>query len=227
MCVNYQTVTPKLLSANFKAPLPEGTEWKSETWQDYAAPIIVGDEQGRHGLLGLYSMIPKKHIPPGAKRYSTMNARSETIATLRSYAKPWRDCQLCLVPMMAYYEPNYESGKAQRWRIAMADDAPFAVAGLFRSWPEQDGITAYSFTQITINADSHPVLKRFHKPEDEKRSLVVIPADRYDDWLTCRNPEHAQSFLVPFPADMYKVQEAPKAPTKAAARPAMVNSELF
>ncbi len=227
MCVNFQTVTPQKLKEVFKAPLPEGSDWKSEIWQDYAAPIIVGDEQGRHALLGLYSMIPKKQIPAGAKRYSTMNARAETIATLRSYAKPWRDGQLCLVPMMAYFEPNYESGQAQRWRIAMADDAPFAVAGLFRSWAEPDGVTSYSFTQITINADSHPVMKRFHKPDDEKRSLVVVPPERYDDWLTCRNPELAHSFLIPCPPDMFRVQEAPKGPAKAAAKSAILNRELF
>ncbi|MFI4941354.1 MAG: SOS response-associated peptidase [Burkholderiales bacterium] len=227
MCVNYQTVTPNQLKEHFNAPLAHGTEWKSDIWQDYAAPVIVGDQQGRQSLLGQYSMIPKKQIPPGAKRYSTMNARAETIATLRSYAKPWRDGQLCLVPMMAYYEPNYESGKAQRWRIAMVDDAPFAVAGLFRSWVEPEGMTSYSFTQITINADSHPVMKRFHKPGDEKRSLVVVAPERYDDWLTCRNPEQAFSFLTPCPPELFKVQEALKAPTKSTQRPVMVNSELF
>ena len=114
MCVNFQTVTSQQLNDHFKAPIPGGDEWKTETWQDYAAPIIVGDKHGRNALLALYSMIPKQHIPPGVKRFSTMNARAETIATLRSYSKPWRDGQLCLVPMMAFYEPNYESGKAER-----------------------------------------------------------------------------------------------------------------
>ncbi len=200
MCVNYQTVTPQQLTQHFKAGLPATTEWKSEVWQDYAAPIIVGDPQGRQAIVGLYSMVPKKHLPVGAKRYSTMNARAETIASLRSYSQPWRDGQLCLVPMMGFYEPNYESGKAERWRIAMDDASPFAVAGLYRSWKEPDGVTSYSFTQITINADSHPVMKRFHKPGDEKRSLVILPPERYDEWLSCRNPDKARSFLTPFAA---------------------------
>ena len=225
MCVNFQTVTPQQLKQHFKAPLPDGSEWKAEIWQDYAAPIIVGDEHGRHGLTGLYSMIPKTQIPPGAKRYSTMNARAETIATLRSYAGPWRAGQLCLVPMMAYYEPNYESGKAERWRIAMADAAPFAVAGLFRSWGEPDGSASWSFTQITINADHHPVMKRFHQPGDEKRSLVVVPPERYDDWLNCRNPDLALSFLTPSAAELFCVQAAPTAAARA--KSGMVNGELF
>ena len=210
MCVNYQTVTPQQLTQHFKASLPSTTEWKAEVWQDYAAPIIVGDEQGRQALVGLYSMVPKRHLPVGAKRYSTMNARAETIASLRTYSQPWHDGQLCLVPMMGFYEPNYESGKAERWRISMADESAFAVAGLYRSWKEPDGVMSYSFTQITINADAHQVMKRFHKPGDEKRSLVILPPERYDDWLRCRNPEKARSFLTNFPPELMSTQAPEK-----------------
>jgi len=225
MCVSFQTATPHQVTHHFKAPLPVGTEWKTEAWQDYAAPIIVGDQHGRQALVAQYSMIPKNHIPPGVKRFSTMNARAETIATLRSYARPWRDGQLCLVPMMAYFEPNYESGKAQRWRIGMADGAPFAVAGLYRDWEEPGGQKSFSFTQITINADDHPVMKRFHKPGEEKRSLVVIPEGRYDDWLACRNPEQAKTFLMPYPPELFDVGEVQKATEKSAA--VISNGELF
>jgi hypothetical protein len=27
----------------------------------------------------------------------------------------------------------------------------------------------------TLNADSHPLMKRFHKPGDEKRGIVILP----------------------------------------------------
>ncbi len=221
MCVNFQTVTSQQLQSHFKTPISADLSWKTETWQDYAAPIIVGDQHGRQALLGMYSMVPKSHIPPGAKRFSTMNARAETIATLRSYAKPWHEGRLCIVPMMAFYEPNYESGKAERWRISMADGAPFAVAGLFRSWPEADGGISYSFTQITINADQHPVMRRFHKPGDEKRSLVILASDTYDDWLSCRNPEQARTFLINCPPEQMHAQPAPKVATISH------NQELF
>ena len=221
MCISFQTVTPLQVNQHFKARLPAAAEWKTEIWQDYAAPILIGAAHGRQALCGDYSMIPKKHLAPGVRRFSTMNARAETIATLRSYAPAWRAGQLCLVPMMAFYEPGYESGKAERWRIAMADDAPFAVAGLYRAWVEADGSTSYSFTQITINADTHAVMQRFHKPGEEKRSLVIVPPGRYDDWLSCRNPQQARSFLTPCPADLLKTGAL------AAPAPVMVNGELF
>jgi putative SOS response-associated peptidase YedK len=225
MCVNFITPTSEQLRNHFKAPLETNTEWKSECWQDYAAPIIIGDKNHRHALLGLYSMIPKKYMPPNVKRFSTMNARAETVATLRSYAHHWQNGQLCLVPMTAYFEPNYEYGKAERWKICMADESPFAVAGLFRTWKEIDGSISYSFTQLTINADNDPMMRRFHKPNEEKRSLVILPEDMYDDWLDCRDPIKATTFLKHYPAELLNTYMANKLALNEPK--ATMNLELF
>lgn len=78
-------------------------------------------------------------------------------------------CTLPL-PARAFYEPNWETGKAVRWKISLSDDEPFAMAGLWRPWP--DG--AISFTMPTLNADSHPLMRRFHKPGDEKRGACFL-----------------------------------------------------
>ena len=48
---------------------------------------------------------------------------------------------------------------------------------------------------LTINADHHPFMKQFHKPDDEKRSVVVIPEDKRMDWLNCNTNEANQFFL--------------------------------
>jgi putative SOS response-associated peptidase YedK len=36
---------------------------------------------------------------------------------------------------------------------------------------------------LTINADGHPVMGRFHRPGDERRSLVVVPPNAWHEWL--------------------------------------------
>lgn len=77
----------------------------------------------------------------------------------------------------------------------MADGMPFAVAGIWRAWQEEQGYT-FSFSQLTINADTHPLLRRMHKTGDEKRSLVIVPPEDYDAWLGCRDPELARAYLV-------------------------------
>ncbi|MGZ8293405.1 MAG: SOS response-associated peptidase [Telluria sp.] len=166
----------------------------------------------REGRMATYGMVPRKHIPPGVRVFDTMNARAETIGERRSFSGAWRNAQLCAVPMTCFYEPNYESGKAERFGIGMADDSLFSVAGLWREWHGDDGAVAASFTQITINADEHPLMRRFHKPGEEKRSLVVIPHDALDEWLNCRNPEIARSFLTAFPPETMKAWHAPLAP---------------
>ncbi|HEY8095083.1 MAG TPA: hypothetical protein VIE65_03195 [Methylobacter sp.] len=49
-----------------------------------------------------------------------------------------------------------------------------------------------------------------HKAGEEKRSLVIIPRAEYDDWLSCRDPERARTYLQPFPAEMMAAAPAPK-----------------
>lgn len=205
MCVNYLPPSKYALSQHFGLQTPIEAEWTELAWQDDVAPVIVDRGNGPQVLLASYGMIPQVRVPTGV-RMSTLNARAETIAQKKSYAAPWQRAQLCLVPMLGFYEPCYESGKAERWRIGMADDAPFAVAGLMRAWREADARIRYSFTQITINADAHPLMRRLHKPGDEKRSLVIIPPAGYANWLTCRDPGIARSFLQPFPADLMTTQ---------------------
>lgn len=212
MCVNYVTVSRQTLNDIFNIDFINGVEWPPETYQDYLAPIIIGQHDGpRRAVAAAYSMIPKQRMAPGVKRYATMNARAETVGQLRSYAPAWRAGQLCLVPMHAYYEPNYESGVPVRWRIGMADGAAFAVAGLYRTWQDVDGVESYSFTQLTVNADQHGFLNRFHKPDDEKRALVVVRPEQFDDWLACRDAERAREYLHLLPEQVYSASPAPRA----------------
>lgn len=211
MCVNYRPPNRDELQALFGVLVPPHLDWPGETWQDYAAPILTRSATGdRKIVVASYGMVPKRHIPPHVKRFTTMNARSETVGKLRSYSGAWKNGQLCLVPMIAFFEPNWESGKHVRYRIERPDGEPFAAAGLWREWTENDGTITHSFTQLTVNADDHEVLKRFHRPGDEKRSLAIIPSDEYDSWLSCTDPELARTFMRLMPGNEYACAPAPK-----------------
>jgi putative SOS response-associated peptidase YedK len=204
MCVNFIPPSRQMLVDYFHVDLPD-RDWPAETWPDYPAPFITTDGQGgRHAQVGTYGMVPKSKIPPHVKKFDTMNARHETVGQLRSFKDAWQQTQLCLVPMMGFFEPCYESGKAIRWQIGMGNGAPMAVAGLWRSWEEPDGSVSHSFTQLTVNAESHPLLRRMHKPGDEKRSLVVIPPSDYDHWLNSGNPELARTFMKLYPSELMR-----------------------
>lgn len=225
MCVNYLPVSHHTLASHFHAPVAADAAWPAEAYQDYLAPIIRhSDGRERESLVASYGMVPKQYIPPGVKRFATMNARAETVGQLRSYSGAWKRSQFCLVPMEAFYEPNWENGEHIRYRIGMKDDAPFAVAGVYRLWQEGSGQQLCSFTQLTVNADAHPLMNRMHRPGDEKRSLVIVPEDEYDAWLSCRDPEAARSFLRLFPAELMSARPEPK---QASKQPRAGNGELF
>lgn len=228
MCVNYRPPTPEQFGTlGAFSDLPKDWHWPEETWKDFVAPILRRDAHGRReARLATYGMVPRRRIPPEIKPFDTMNARAESIGERRSFALAWRRLQLCAVPMAWFYEPCYESGRAVRHGIGMADESLFYVAGLWRDWPEEDGTASTSFTQITINADEHPLMKRMHKPDDEKRSLVILPRDEVDEWLGCTDLEVARSFLRHYPAEMMREWAAPSAPVRKAPAPSL-NLELF
>ncbi|MDF7120856.1 SOS response-associated peptidase family protein, partial [Escherichia coli] len=125
----------------------------------------------------------------------------------------WKAGQLCLVPARSIFEPNYEADpiKSTRYRIWLKDQADFAIAGLWRSWDARtDGLRAgFSFTMLTVNAEHHAVLRRMHKPGKEKRGVVMLPREHWDDWLTCRDPERARTFLTLYPAERMDTAPAP------------------
>jgi putative SOS response-associated peptidase YedK len=65
---------------------------------------------------------------------------------------------------------------------------------------------------LTVNADSHALMNRFHKPGDEKRSVVILPPSEYENWLACRSMDEARSFLRLLPAEQLEAVAQPVAP---------------
>ncbi|MGT2471648.1 SOS response-associated peptidase [Paraburkholderia terrae] len=195
-------------------------DYKREIYKDYYGPIFRRGDDAFETVPASFGIVPRRHIPPGVKVFDTMNARSESVEQKRSFSGVWKSLQFCLIPCRTFFEPNYETGKAVRWKIGMANGEPLAIAGLWRQWKEADGSLSLAFTMLTVNAAEHPLMKRFHKPGDEKRSVVIIPPTGYEDWLSCRNPDEARSFLNLFPADEMAAEAYPLPPRKPPTKPA-------
>ena len=49
---------------------------------------------------------------------------------------------------------------------------------------------------LTINADGHPGMGRFHRPTDEGRSLVVMPLASWGHWSAAK-PDDAAALMLP------------------------------
>lgn len=212
MCTSYESNNPaERVDAFSMFPAPD-FDYRREVYKDYAAPIFRRVEENWSTDAATFGMVPRKRIPSHIKVFDTMNARAETIGEKRSFSAAWNRLQLCLIPCQTFFEPCYETGKAVRWRIRVAGNVPTAIAGLWRAWEEPDGVASLSFTMLTVNADEHPLMKRFHKPGDEKRSVVIIQPSTYADWLSCRNTDEARSFLQLYPANEMDAEAFPLPP---------------
>jgi putative SOS response-associated peptidase YedK len=212
VCTNYAPSSRDIAEQFVPLSRAEGL-WPDEVYKDYKAPLIrrMIEGEGFELLVGNYGFVPRAHMSPKFK-ISTLNARSAEVGEKPTYARAWRATQLCLLPTRHYYEWRYAPGAArpERWAIGMADGSDFCVAAIWRDWIAEDGVVTSAFAQFTANADHHALLSQFHRPEDEKRGVVILPRDAYEDWLTCRDPEFARAMLQLLPAPLLTAWPAPK-----------------
>ena len=223
MCSNYIPVTSAQRLLTFF-----GVEYGKDEISTYEgtfplgmAPFIrlsvEGQEGGRPALLaedGMFGLLPNfaTEMQYGRRTY---NCRSETVHKLASFRPSWNAGQRCVIPADAVFEPNYEAGRSVRWRITREGNVPWGIAGVYRRWknPSGNGAPLFTFTMLTVNCDTHPFYKRFHKPGDEKRMPIFLDREEYMPWLTCRVDDASLFFKQhpgPFIGEPAPLARAPK-----------------
>ena len=143
-------------------------------------PIILADREAfavqpaRWGLVNSWAR--------DAKRASRqINARSETVAESRAYARPFKR-RRCLVPADGWYEWSGPRNQRQPHWIHRADREPFFFAGLYDIWHPEPERPAVTFTILTM--DSTEALAGIYP-----RMPVVLPPDRQEAWLDPGNQD--------------------------------------
>lgn len=211
MCSNYQPIQrtqSTWVKQHFECDLPIA-DWRDDVYPSYPSPFIYLDNGKPKCELAKFGLIP--HWAIGKKNFgnSKYNARSETVASLPTFRSAWKERRFGLALMQSFYEPNWETNKAIRWRIKRADLQPIAVASLWeRVIDTETGEVIFSFSMLTINADAHEVMKHFHKQHDEKRSIVVLDDSEYMPWLHA-NHEKAKALLQLAPSEFLISEPAP------------------
>ncbi|MBY4768950.1 SOS response-associated peptidase family protein [Burkholderia ambifaria] len=223
MCTNY--VAPgedpglsELKIDSFR-DLYRWTPWKPEIYQDYDAPIVASIGGKVTPLIAGFGFWPRalqksnveKAKEQGRKppvMRSTMNVRDDNIGKSPLYGPAWRTGKRCLIPAKWIYEPNWETGKHVRHRIGLAGWRPLCVAGIWRTLQYPDGTERHTMAMITVNADEHPIMMHMHRPGEEKRSVVILRPDDWEEWLTTSNVEAARSMLQLYPADEMAAEPA-------------------
>lgn len=222
MCNLYQ-MSPKgaaeraIAEAGF---LLTGDDWAPVTVGpfDAGAFLVPGAAGELRAVVGQWGMIrPGQPERRPEKRYQTNNARIESVAEKPTYRHAWARGQRCLIPAEWYAEPNWETGKNIWWNLRRADGAPWFLAGLWSEWIDPaTGEVVPNYTMLTCNCDEHPMLGRLHKPDpklpadqQDKRSLIHIDTDNWDQWLSGTIDE-ALSLIRPQPAESFDQADALK-----------------
>ena len=170
---------------------------------------VVHDEDGQRKLETFrWGLVPSwsKDLKVG---YRMINARSEGIATKRSFRSPLKRRRLLVLANGFYEWERVGEGKAQKkipHLIQVAGGKPFAMAGLWERWrdPETDE-EVRSCTIVTTSGNE--LMEPIHN-----RMPVILPAEHWDLWLdrSMQEPEVLQELMVPFPAGQMEERRVSK-----------------
>jgi len=167
---------------------------------DDATPALPLQREMGYGQFGLVPPWVKSASDAKLRSTKLINARSETVTTSNNFRDAWLNGQRCIVPIMAFFEDDWRSGKAVPTRVARVDGKPMGVAGLWERW-EKEGVEIVSFTLLTVNANSHALLHRYQQNGNEKRMPAILGEGAYAAWLNTR-PEKAREFMRAYPANL-------------------------
>ncbi len=161
-----------------------------------AVPALRQTDGETEGVLLRWGLVPffSRGVPP---KYSTINARVETIDTAASYRSPWKRGQRCILPAAGFYEWHImPDGTKQPYYITVADQELFGFAGLWERSDTADGTTLESATIITMPANL--LMAEIHN--GRARMPAILAHEDRDSWLT-GSPEQARATLRPYPSD--------------------------
>ena len=193
MCSNYELPSKSRLSLLDIHEEQLELDMKTHVYPLAPAPIIMRGADEFELDIARFGLIPSwaKELKFGRHTYK---ARTETVASKASFRHAWKNNQFALVPVDTFYEPKYIDGKSHWYAISREDGDPFTVAAIYDD-AIIEGEKVRSFSMLTINANQHPFMKQFHNPNDEKRSIIVIPEESRQDWLHCDHEEANEFFF--------------------------------
>ena len=129
-------------------------------------------------------------------RFSTINARAETLADKPAFRTPFKR-RRCLVPANGYYEWQQRPGGKQPYYIHAADGGLLAFAGLWDLWhaPGGEAVRSAAIVVTGANADTRAI---------HDRMPVILGRRDWDAWLDPGNEDTASlsALLQPAPADL-------------------------
>ncbi|MFW5900865.1 MAG: SOS response-associated peptidase, partial [Halodesulfurarchaeum sp.] len=118
-----------------------------------------------------------------------INARAETISETALFQSAFEN-RRALVIADGYYEWAGNRGGKQPYRIARADEKPFAMAGL---WSQVPGTGATTRSVAIITTEPNDAVASIHD-----RMPVILEPDAESKWLEDRSKAELTGLLAPY-----------------------------
>lgn len=186
MCGRYALEATKreLWERYLLGEMEEDVEERAEIFPTNSTPLIVSGNKLFHHKWGF--------VEPFAKR-PLINARAETILEKPTFSQPFRTAR-CLVPATAFFEWEKVGEEKLKRKISVADIPIFSMAGILKTYQDENGkpFTAFSIITTAANEQMHAIHDRMPvilDPEDEALYLDQ-KADPKLVWKLLKPTEH-------------------------------------
>jgi putative SOS response-associated peptidase YedK len=209
MCGRYSLFAPQRgIEERFGATFTEPYEPRYNAAPRQSLPVITSEAPETIQRME-WGLIPS--WADDRSEFEFINARSETVAEKRSFAEAY-ERRRCLVPADGFYEWVKEGGGKQPYRVTLADQTPFAMAGLYERWSppqrqaglgefgaggaetaEEDGIVE-TFTVLTTEPNE------FMTDLHHRMSVILAPGEE-STWLHGSERERA-ALLDPYDGEL-------------------------
>jgi len=205
MCANFK---PLSLAQLQQLQLPVvGFSYAEEVYPAGTMPLLFKSPQGLEWREVMFGLVPKWAEDTNIAKH-TYNARHETIFQKPSFQEAALKCKFGVIPVTEFYESKYINDKPERWGVRRKDGQAFFIAAIYEICKINETVIR-SASMLTMDAIDHPMMKDFHEPGDVKRSVIVIPHDRLEEWLSLESPD-ISSFIEGFPVEEFECSHVPK-----------------
>lgn len=197
MCGRYSNHVKAML--DWSSLLGDWPEEVPESHNIAPGQMVVGfTANGGHAMR--WGLIPGWADGDSGK-YSTFNARIETVASKPAYRNAWRHANRCLLPALGYYEWQARADGKQPYFIHRDDEQPLLFAGLFEPARNDSGIPM-SCTMLTCAARKD--LAHIHP-----RMPIMVSLEQGRDWLAAESEQAAAILERPLelPVESYAVSK--------------------
>ena len=121
-------------------------------------------------------------VKAGRKRYTTLNAKGETLLTSRVYKEAALE-RRCLVLSSGFYEWRHYGEKAYSYHIKVKGKELFYIAEVWQAWTDKEtGETMDTFALVTTEANE--LISEVHNKK--KRMPTILTTETAEAWM---NPD--------------------------------------